>query len=196
MKALGNGKKDAPVLYVPGTTSQSPELVTSPASPRLRSGWQRGQAGPWSQSGTDWAEVLTLGICQSESSYFLLKIPRIQDFHSNPLGIQPALEFPGARGTGCASFERFQTQEQPAPVLVLSNTRSLASGRQVAAAQESMKRVGPEGPSHCSWQRWPWLQQALPDLPVSWHQPYPKFLKLSPFFRIEQLQDGYFCCFS
>lgn len=40
------------------------------------------------------------------------------------------------------------------------------------------------------------LQQALPDLPVSWHWPYPKFLKLSPFFRIEQLQDGYFCFFS
>lgn len=91
MKALGNGKKDAPaVLY--GTRNQSPELVTSPASLRLSSGQQGGQASPWSQSEeqTGRAEVLTLGICQAESSYFLLKIPRIQDFQSNLLGVQPA----------------------------------------------------------------------------------------------------------
>lgn len=58
-------------------------------------------------------------------------------------------------GQGTLPFQRFQAQEQPAPVLILSNTRSLASGRQVKAAQENMKWVGLEGPSQCSWQRWP-----------------------------------------
>lgn len=35
----------------------------------------------------------------------------------------------------------------------------------------------------------------LPDLPLSGSQPCPKFLKLSPFSRTEQLQDGYFYFF-
>lgn len=40
------------------------------------------------------ADVLTLGIHQSDSSYLLLKVPRIQDLQPNLLGIQPAQEFP------------------------------------------------------------------------------------------------------
>lgn len=35
----------------------------------------------------------------------------------------------------------------------------------------------------------------FPDLPLFWSQPCPKFLKLSPFSRAEQLQDGYFYFF-
>lgn len=95
MKALGTGKKDAPaVLYGTscGHTFQSPELVMSPASLRLSSGQQGGQASPWSQTEEQTGQGRSPypGDLPLESSYFLLKIPRIQDFQSSLLGVQPA----------------------------------------------------------------------------------------------------------
>lgn len=88
-------------FMVPGTscgrTFQSPELVTSSASLRLALGSKEDKQalGASQRSRLGRAEGLTLGTCQPEFSYFLLKIPRTQDFQSNLLGVQPA-EVPGA----------------------------------------------------------------------------------------------------
>lgn len=80
-------------FMVPGTRAGTslPELVTSPASLRfsLALGCKEDkQALRVSQMNRlRRAQVLTLGINQSDSNYFLLKIPMIQDFQPNLLGV-------------------------------------------------------------------------------------------------------------
>ena len=98
-------------------------------------------------------------------------------------------------GQDALPFGRFQAQKQPAPVLTVSAARSLASERKVKAAS------GEPGMSQAGGHRPKFLAEVtlapggFPDLPLSWPQPCPKFLKLSPLFRREQRQDGYFYFF-
>lgn len=103
--------------------------------------------------------------------------------------------FPGAQRTWCTSFLKIPGSGAACTMLTLNITRNLALGKQVKAAyvEHGMSQAGRS--DRCSWQRWPSFSQ-FPDLPLSWHQPCSKFLKLSPFFSIEQLQDDYFCFLS
>lgn len=140
--------------------------------------------------GTDWAEQ-RFSPQQSTSHIPVIFFPRLP---AKPTG-NPASLGVSQEGQAAVPLYRFQAQEQPAPVLTLTTTQSLASGKQVKAASGGAWNA----PGRESWPAF--LAEVIlapagvPDLPLSWYQPCPKFLKLSPFSRLGQLQDGYFCFF-
>lgn len=99
------------------------------------------------------------------------------------------------RETGCTSFLNIPASEAACTRADFEHHRSLALGSKVKAAlgEQGMSQAGGNWPVFL--EEVPLAPVEFPDLPLCGSQPCPRFLKLSPFSRTEQRQDGYFYLF-
>lgn len=84
----------------------------------------------------------------------------------------------------------------PARASFGTSGREFGFRKQRVWLQERTEWDGLQAAGQCAWQRLPGLPPlSFLAFPFFGTSLVPKFLKLSPVFKAEQLQDGYFCCF-